>query len=253
MIRRITIASAVLACCASLPARAVDGLSNSYLDVRYLNSVVEYDVGLPNPVDDEVEGFDAAVSIGLMPYLNFIGTYVSHRYGTGRRTGYTTDPKGLPAGRDGFASAGLAGHTMGRTWQVFGAATYEQLEVDRTAGPGGFSEPNPNGREDGWGVTLGARYVLPNLEVQTSAKYAAYTDFKTLEMTGLTYEVGAGLQLTPYWTQTFGGRYRTLELEPETGTSLTVNQMEWTVGFRRYFVTSGDKWKRKGGILWWGD
>lgn len=247
MIRRILIASAVLASCAIPPALAGDPVSNSYIEARYLNSVIEYDAGQPNPADDEVEGYDAAVSVGLFEYVSFVGSYVAHRYGPGRAE------HGLPGntnGRDGYASAGIGGNTgrsLGREFQVFGAATYEHLEFDRTVGPGLVENS-----EDGWGVTLGVRYAMPSLDLMTSAKYADYSEYGTAKLTGMTYEIGAALQLTPYWAQTFGGRMRDYEVEPQTGSALNTTHLEWSVGFRRYFVTSVDKWKRKGGIFSFG-
>lgn len=233
MIRRIPLASAVLASCVALPVAAADGISNSYVDFRYLNTVQEYDTGTANPPDDEVEGWEGSASVGLAEFLNFTATYDSHRYARGR---------------DGYASAGLAGHTTARTWQAFGAVTYEQLEFDRTVGPG-LQEAT----QDGAGVTLGGKFKLPSFEVMAAAKYARYSDYFSAGLTALSYEIGAGLQLTPYWEATFGGRYRDLEVEPETGSSLNVLQMEWSAGFRRYFITSGDKWKRTGGIFSWGN
>lgn len=246
MIRRISIASAALAFCAAGPAVAGDAISNSYVEANYLNSVVETTVdGNPTVADDEVEGFDGAVSVGLLPFLNLVGAYDQRRY---------------QSIREGFASAGLAGHTTGRNFQAFGAATYEQLEYDDERAARSLFEAT----QDGWGVSLGVKYAMPNFEVSTSAKYSRFSDLYDIRtpeasrtkygLTAMTYQIGAVLQLTPYWAQTFGGRMRTVDFEPnDTTAGFQFEQLEWTVGFRRYFVTSADKWKRKGGLLWWGE
>ena len=51
----------------------------------------------------------------------------------------------------------------------------------------------------------------------------------------------------------FEPRYRQLTVEPSGSPQIDITQMEFTVGIRRYFVTSADKWKRKGGILSFGE
>lgn len=227
MIRRLTAAlTAAVLLGAVQPALAADVLSNSYWDAAYLNSERE-----TAATSDDLEGFRLGASLGLARFLNFTGDYDQRRFRDDRL---------------GFGSAGFAFHTRSPVWQVHGALTYERIEGDDNA------DPANDFVEDGFGVEIGGRYVFTDLEL--SAAYR-YLDFGSLDgtdgavdFTGGRYNIGAALQLGNWWSLVADYRIREHKLEDSTGSG-TVDYSEWTVGFRRYFVTDTDRKNRHGGLL----
>ena len=211
---------------AAQSAAAADVLSNSYWYAAYLNSKVENDTA-----SIESEGFRVGASLGLARFLNFTGDYDQRRYNNGR---------------EGFGSAGFAYHTQDPVWQVHGALTYERVEGDDN------TDPTNDYVEDGYGVEIGGRYAFTDLEL--SAAYR-YLDFGSLDgtdgavdFTGSRINVGAALQLGNWWSLVADYRIREHKLETNIDSG-TIDYSEWTVGFRRYFVTDTDRKNRHGGVL----
>lgn len=219
---RKILALAVLAACPALSAQAAEPLSSSYLEAAYLNSTV--DDG--SPVEDEVEGFRARLSLGLHRNVNFVGDFDQRRY--------------LDS-RDGFWSVGLAGHTLDPNWQAFGAVTYEVAEHDDNPTSAGDHE------ESGYGVEVGGRAVIENVEFHAAYKYLDLGNVAPdIALTGSRYGAGLALDLSAWWSLSADYTVRTHEVD------MASNDMEWTewsVGFRRYFVTQTDRHARKGGLL----
>lgn len=227
MICRKTIGVAALAVAPAFAAHAAEPLSSSYWEAAYLNSTI--DTGAP--MTDEVEGLRTKVSVGLLPYVNFVGDF---------------DQRRQQNTRDSFYSAGLAGHTLDPNWQVFGAVTYEKAEFDDTqASP-------PDHEEEGYGVELGGRAVITNLEFHASYKYFDLSKpTPTLDLAGSRYGGGFSLDLGAWWSLVADYTVRTHELETTTSPSSSsdVEWQEWSVGLRRYFVTQTDRRARSGGVL----
>ncbi|MGH8442415.1 MAG: hypothetical protein ACRETF_05875 [Nevskiaceae bacterium] len=227
MIRRLPAAMLAAAALGALPpAQAADALSNSYWDAAYLNSQVE--VG---PASTDIEGFRLGAGIGLAKYLSFTGDYDQRRYRNGR---------------EGFGSAGFAGHTRHRVYQFHGALTYERIEGDDN------TDSANDYVEDGYGVEVGARYAFPDVAVHAEYRYL---DFGSLggtggavDFTGSRYGVGADVQLSPWWSLVADYRVRAHQFDASGG-SATVDYSEWTVGFRHYFATAADRLARHGGLL----
>lgn len=227
MICRKTMSVAALALAPAFAAQAADPLSSSYWEAAYLNSTV--DTGAPET--DEVEGLRAKVSVGLLPFLNFVGDFDQRRYQNSR---------------DSFYSVGLAGHTLDPNWQVFGAATYEKAEFDDTR------ESPPDHEEEGYGVELGGRAVIDHVEFHASYKYFDLSKVTpSVDLSGSRYGGGLSLDLTTLWSLVADYTVRTHELETTTTptSSNDVEWQEWSVGLRRYFVTQTDRGNRKGGVL----
>lgn len=225
MIRRLPAAlTAAVLLGAAMPAPAADVLSNSYWDASYLNSKVEIDTA-----STDAEGFRLGASLGLAKFLNFTGDY---------------DQRRDRASRLGFGSAGFAYHTQDPVWQVHGAVTYERVENDDNA------DPANDFVEDGYGVGLGGRYVFSDVELGAAYRYLDFgtVDGTDTDFTGSRINIDAALQLGNWWSLVAG--YRILEHKFETNVdSATVDYSEWTVGFRRYFVTNTDRKNRHGGVL----
>ena len=221
MIRRMPLALAALALAgAAVPAAAAqDALSSTYWDAAYLNAEIESDGG---GATAEVEGFRLGLNIGLMPFLNFTGDY---------------DQVRDHGDRIGFGSAGLAYHTQNPVYQFFGGATYERI-VTKAGGVGAFDE--------GYGVEVGGRYMLPNVELHAAYRHL---DFGTVTGTDLDYKgsryvVGADVQLCPWWSLVADYRVRQLKVDGDA-----TDYTGYTVGLRRYFVSDTDRRARSGGVL----
>jgi len=230
MIHRLSVVMAVLACA---PAQAADRLSSSYWEAAYLSSSSEETADGSPSSEDDTEGFRLAASIGLLPYLNFIGDYDQRRFANGR---------------DSFYSAGLAAHTLNPAYQFFAAATYERFDVDDN-----LNVANDQ-TQDGYGVQAGARATLTNLELHASYKYLDLGKVDdTTELTGSRYGAGFVLDLSPWWSLVGDYAIRTHEFEdgaPAASPATVEHEYsEWTVGFRRYLVTQTDRRKRTGGVL----
>jgi len=224
MLRRNPIAIAVLALAPALPAQAADPLSSSFWEVSYLNSTVDFGT----PTKDEIEGFRAGVSVGILPYLNFVADSDQRRY---------------QDSRERFSSVGLAGHTLDPAWQAFGAVTYELSKFDDNLSSGGDHS------EEGYGVQLGGRAAIENMEFHASYKYMDLGQVTpTVTLTGSRYGAGVVLDLSSWWSLAADYTVRTHTYET-TGSSADVEYQEWTVGFRRYIATQADRRNRHGGLL----
>lgn len=223
---RKTIAMAVLAAAPALPAQAAEPLSNSFLEAAYLNSAYEATVGSAT-TDDDIEGFRSQLSIGLAPYLNFIGDYDQRRY---------------QDSRDSFGSAGLAFHTLDPNWQVFGAVTWEYAAYDDNQGSAEDFD------EQGYGVAAGARAVMENVEFHAAYKYIDLGELvPEVQLTGSRYGAGVVIDLGHWWSLT--GDYTVRLHETDSDPAFEEEWQEWSVGFRRYFVTQTDRRARAGGLI----
>lgn len=212
---------------AAQPALAADALSSSYWDAAYLNAKVDTGSG------DELtpEGFRLGASVGLAKFLNFTGDYDQRRY---------------PGQREGFGSAGFAGHTSNPVYRFHGAVTYERIEFDDNVTPAN------DYIEEGFGVELGARYAFPDIEVHAAYRYLDFGSVNgtggAVDFTGARYGVGADVQLTAWWSLVADYRVREHKNEA-SGSSSTTDYNEWTVGFRRYFASDTDRLMRHGGLF----
>lgn len=221
MIRRFPLTLfATLLAGAATPALAKDALSSTYWDAAYLSQEIEADGG-GDAI--EAEGFRLALNIGLLKFLNFTGDFEQVRD---------------QGDRVGFGSAGLAFHTQHPEYQFFGGVTYERTERHDVS------------EEEGYGVEIGGRYMLPDVELHAAYRYI---DLGTLrgtdtDVTGARYVIGADLQLCPWWSLVADYRVRELEFD-NAGVSSTTDYTGFTVGFRRYFVSSADRRARSGGLL----
>jgi hypothetical protein len=227
MIRRLPAAlTAAVLLGAATPALAADVLSNSYWDAAYLNSKVEVDTA-----SVETEGFRLGASLGLAKFLNFTGDYDQRRERNDRL---------------GFGSAGFAYHTQDPVWQVHGALTYERVENDNGSNPAGDYV------EDGYGVEVGGRYAFTDVELSAVYRYLDFGSFDgtdgAVDFTGSRIAIGAALQLGNWWSLVADYRIREHKFETNVDSG-TVDFSEWTVGFRRYFVTDTDRKNRHGGVL----
>lgn len=202
---------------ASAPAPAADALSGSYWEAAYLNSRVESGGARATP-----EGFRAGASLGLASFLNFAVDY---------------DQRREDGTRLGFGSAGFVAHTRDPVYQFHGAVTYERLVPDQLD------------HEEGYGVEVGARYALPNVELHAAYRYLDYGEVQPgVDLTGARYGTGVALQLSNWWSLAADYRVREHELDG-AGTSSTTEYREWSVGLRRHFATATDRRARHGGLL----
>jgi predicted porin len=207
---------------ASQPLAAADALSASYWDAAYLSSERE-----DGAVTEENEGFRVGASVGLAPFLNFTLDY---------------DQRRSPDAREGFGSAGLAFHTRNPVYQFHGGVTYERIEGDDN------SAPANDFTEEGYGVEVGGRYALDNVELHAAYRYLDFgtVDQTDVDFTGSRFNIGADVQLCPWWSLVADYRVREHKF---SGASDPVDYTEYTVGFRRYFATETDRKQRKGGLL----
>jgi hypothetical protein len=136
---------------------------------------------------------------------------------------------------------------MFQALQVFGAATYERNTLhDR-------NDSSKDETDDGYGVETGIRVPFPDVELHAAYKYLdlGKTENGTAKVTGSRYGGGVLLQLTPYWGLI--GDYRhidhTFKDDTSAGGKAKFKLDEWLVGFRWYFATDIEKYKRKGGLL----
>lgn len=221
MIRRLPLALlAPLFAGAASPALAKDVLSSSYWDAAYLAQELEGD---GSSATIEAEGYRLGLNLGVMKFLNFAADYEQVRdHGN----------------RDGYGSAGFAYHTQNPEYQFFGGLSYER------------TEGKSSNSEEGYGVEVGGRYMLDNVELHASYKYIDYgkVDGTEADFTGARYVIGADLQLSAWWSLTADYRGRELEVDAG-GASAQADYTGYSVGLRRYFVSSTDRRARHGGVL----
>lgn len=210
---------------ASQPLAAADALSASYWDAAYLSS--EKDDG--GAVTEENEGFRVGASVGLARFMNFTLDY---------------DQRRSPDEREGFGSAGLAFHTLNPVYQVHGGLSYERIEGDDN------SAPANDFTEEGYGIEVGGRYALGDFELHAAYRYLDFgtVDQTDTDFTGSRFNVGADVQLSPWWSVVADYRMREHKFDG-SGASASDDYTEYSVGFRRYFATEPDRKQRKGGLL----
>ena len=224
MIRRLplTLLAAAVLAGAATPALAKDVLSSTWWDAAYLSSDIETD---GSNATVEAEGFRLGLNIGLMKFLSFSVDY---------------DQLRDHSDRTGFGSAGLAYHTQNPEYQFFGGVTYERAEFDHN------DAPQTDAEEDGYGVEIGGRYMLPDVELHAAYRYIDYgkVDTTEVDLKGSRYVIGADVQLCPWWSLVADYRARQLKVD-----DVNTDYTGFTVGFRRYFVSDTDRRARKGGLL----
>lgn len=224
MIRRLPLSLlAALLAGAATPALAQDALSSTYWDAAYFSADIESDGGGETV---ETEGFRLGLNVGLMDFLSL---------------GVDYDQLREQGDRIGFGSAGLAFHTQHPEYQFFAGASYERI-VAKGGGVGATDE--------GYGIEVGGRYMLPNVELHAAWRYLDYGGAfgSEADLTGSRLVVGADVQLCPWWSLVADYRARTLEVD-DTGVSAETDYTGFTVGFRRYFVSATDRRARSGGVL----
>lgn len=250
MIRRYAVALAVFAA-APMGAHAADRLSYSYLDAQYLNTTLDVSLGGQTSAKDKREGMRAGISISLAPYLFFTTDYDQRLLGPVKVGASTV---GAPSGiRWSYNSVGFGAHTTDRAYQLFGIATYEhnQLHYPRHS--------DQDDRGDGYGVEAGGRIPWNIFELHASYKYLNFgkTEFADgYKTTGARYGGGVLVQLTPWFALT--GDWHHLDHTFKSGDAAASPDEkwkfdEWLVGFRSYFATDADKWKRHEGIFGTGE
>lgn len=223
MIRRLPLTLfATLLAGAATPALAKDALSSTYWDAAYLSTEIETD---DSDVTVEAEGFRLGLNVGLMKFLSFAVDYDQIRDHDDRT---------------GYGSAGLAYHTQHPEYQFFGGVTYERAEFDHN------DAPQTDAEEDGYGVEVGGRYMLPDVELHAAYRYLDFgkVDTTELDLTGSRYVVGVDVQLSPWWSLVADYRVRQLKRD-----DVDIDYTGFTVGFRRYFVSAADRGARSGGLL----
>jgi len=238
MIRRFkTVIPAVLALGAFAPfaAQATDPLSYSFIEGQYVNSKLKASLGATK-VDDEFDGYRGAFNVSVYKFI----------YVTGE-----SDKRRPSTYRFGTQSIGLGGHTDNRLMQhlqLFGAATYERTLVnDVTRAPGATDDA-----DEGYGITAGIRIPYDSFEFDGSYRYMSYGDTNGTKVTGDKFGAGVLVQLTPFFGLT--GGYRRLDFKNLRGAAGLKDQFdEWTVGFRAYFATDIDRYRRRGGFFGTGE
>lgn len=218
-----------------LAAQAGDPLSWSYLEGQYLNTDTKSTSNGTQTFSDKREGFRAALNISLYKFVYFTGDYDKRRYSGFRKS---------------FQSVGLGAHTeptFSPHLQLFGSATYERSNVD-------FVDVPPLADDDtdeGFGLQTGIRAPFNNFEFSASYKYMNYGKTNGFKVTGDKYGAGVLVQITPFFGLT--ADYRRLdETGKDDGPPASTNKTEyneWLVGFRSYFATDIDRYRRRGGFF----
>ncbi len=234
MIRRFkSVIPAVLALGALAPyaAQAADPLSYSFIEGQYLNSSLKTESGSVK-TDDEFEGYRAAVNVSVYKFIYFTGE---------------ADKRRAKTYRFGTQSVGLGAHTddrMSRHLQLFGAATYERtLYNDVTHSPGAADNA-----DEGYGVTAGIRLPFHDFEFNSAYRYMNYGTTAGVDVTGGKYGAGVLVQLSPFFGLTADYTRLQFDYKASAGSAKSTFD-EWTVGFRSYFATDIDRYRRRGGFF----
>lgn len=228
MVRRI--ASVLILSCAPLAAFAGDPLSYSFIEGQYLNTQYTPELNGTKGAKDKYEGWRAAANVSLYKGLYFTGEADKRR-----ATDY----------RFGMQSVGLGWHTndsLTKAMQVFGDVTYERT-IFNFVNASGFDDA-----DEGYGVRAGVRVPFESFEFSASYRYMNYGETNNVKVTGGKYGAGAAMQLTPFFALT--ADYRQVDITDKgTGVDAKASFAEWLVGFRSYFATDIDRYRRRGGIF----
>lgn len=194
----------------ALPAQAKRP-SYSFFDAAYLKSEVDDSDGGAN-------GVRLALSASLNRWFYFTA---GHDRSEAERSDFVF--KGT--------SAGFGVHSLGNGFQVFGAGTYERLDVDGTVGPFGI-----DAMDEGYGLAAGARMPVGLMEVQAEYKYTNFgEDQGGNRIDEDRYRLGALAHLTRTFALT--GSYEWFEQAEDL--------KNWTLGVRVYFQNRDDLPRRK--------
>lgn len=222
---------------APLAASATDPLSYSYVEGQYLNSSLK--AGPKSSLNkgkekDETEGYRVAINVSLYRFVYFAGEAdkiraSKYRYGT--------------------QSVGLGAHTeptFTPHLQLFGVASYERRIYNDVTG---FIKDDA---DEGYGVQGGVRVPYDNFEFTAAYRYMGYGKTDDLKVTGDKYAAGFVVQLTPFFGLT--ADYGRFDLTakgagPKSGIKTKDEFDQWTVGFRSYFATDIDRYRRRGGFF----
>jgi hypothetical protein len=233
MIRRfksVIPAALLLGALVPLVAQATDPLSYSYIEGQYLNTKLKPEFNGTAGKQDAYEGYRAAVNVSVYKFIYFTGE---------------ADKRRAMKYRFGTQSVGLGAHTdnrMSTHLQLFGAATYERTIFNDVTG---FV---PDDADEGYGVTAGVRVPFDNFEFTGSYRYMNYGETNKIKVSGDRFNGGILVQISPYFGLT--GDYRRLDINSKgTGIDAKSQHDEWTVGFRTYFATDIDRYRRRGGFL----
>lgn len=236
MIRRFKLAlipGALLAgALAPLSAQAGDPLSWSYIEGQYLNTDSKSTINGIETFNDKREGFRTALNVSLYKFIYFTGDYDKRRYKDFRKS---------------FQSVGLGAHTeptFSPHLQLFGAATYERANLDWVNNPPTADDDT----DEGYGLQGGIRAPFDNFEFTSSYKYINRGKTDGFKVTGDKYGAGVLVQISPYFGLTADYR-RIDETAKDSGTSAKTQYNEWLVGFRTYFATDIDRYRRRGGFF----
>jgi hypothetical protein len=227
MIRRF--APALILAVLPLAAQAGDPLSYSFIEGQYLNSSRTSTVNGVEYPKDTTEGYRFGMNISMQKYIYFTGD-------ADKRRGSTY--------RFGTQSAGLGGHTdssLSPHLQVFGAATFERWLFNDVTGT------IPDKDRKGYGAELGIRAPYENYEFSASYKYMNYGEENQIKYTGDKFGAMVAVQISPYFNLT--GTYHRFDENAKATGSQKDQYNEWLVGFRTYFATGIDRWRRRGGLL----
>lgn len=222
---------------APLVAQAADPLSWSYIDGQYLKTSQQLEVnGNKAPNDDDFEGYRYALNISVYKFFYFTGE---------------ADNRRASDYRFGTQSIGFGAHTPKNLVpgvEFYGNGTYERTVFNDVTGS------NDDDRDEGYGVQLGARAPFEFAEVHGYYRYMNYGKTDDVKVTGARYGIGGLLQLTPYFGLTLDARHMKFDYKedlpaPATNASAAIDYTEYLVGFRAYFATDIDRWRRRGGLF----
>jgi hypothetical protein len=126
---------------------------------------------------------------------------------------------------------------------VFGNATYERSMYNDV------THFVPDDKDEGYGVEAGVRAPWQSFEAHASYRYLNYGETQKTKVTGGKYGGGLVVQLSPYFALTGDYRFLDIDYKPQTGIASKEHFAEYLVGFRAYFATDIDRWRRRGGIF----
>jgi len=239
MIRRFksTLVPAALLALCPLAAQAGDPLSYSYIEGQYLNTRLTTDTNGKAGKPDSFEGYRYGLNLSVYKFVYLLAE---------------TDNRRAQKYRQGFQSIGFGAHTQptfARHLQLFGDATYERrIFNDVTNVPGRRDD-----KDEGYGAEAGVRAPWGSFEAHASYRYMNYGETDKFKVTGARYGGGVVVQLSPYFALTGDYRFIDIDHKGQTGADGKEHFKEYLAGFRAYFATDIDRWRRRGGIFSGGD